>query len=152
MSEPFTFDSATPRFALPLLFAGQAQKEFFVNEALLRSDLLLHCVVEGEAQTPPSAPTPGQAWLVAAAPQSLFAGQAGAVAGWTGAGWRFIAPREGMQVFDRSARCFRLFFGVWRRIVSPAGPTGGSVVDTEARASVARLLEALVSAGIFAAS
>ncbi len=44
MSDPVQFEGATPRFALPLLFAGQAQKEFFVNEALLRADMVLHGV------------------------------------------------------------------------------------------------------------
>jgi hypothetical protein len=152
MSEPFSFDSTSPRFALPLLFAGQAQKEFFVNEALLRADLLLHCVVEGEAQTPPSAPNVGEAWLVADGPQGLFAGHAQAVAGWTGAGWRFIAAQEGMRVFDRSAQCFRLYLGSWRKAAIPASPSGGAVIDAEARAAIAELAEALTSVGVFAAS
>lgn len=38
MTEPVVFTSASPRFAIPLLFAGQAQKEVFVNEAHLRTE------------------------------------------------------------------------------------------------------------------
>lgn len=37
----------TARFALPMLVAGQSQKEWFHNEALLRADALLCATVEG---------------------------------------------------------------------------------------------------------
>ncbi len=62
MSDPIVFETATAKFELPLLFAGQAQKEFFVNEALSRADLLLHCAIEGETAAPPPAPQAGQVW------------------------------------------------------------------------------------------
>ncbi|MET0180032.1 MAG: DUF2793 domain-containing protein [Novosphingobium sp.] len=152
MSDPIQFESATPRFALPLLFVGQAQKEFFVNEALLRADLLLHCVIEGQAQTPPSAPVAGQAWLVGGNPSGAFAGQAGAIAGWTNDGWRFVPPRDGLRVFDRSEDCFRLYSGGWRLPASPAPATGGTVIDTEARAAIAAIVAKLAEAGLVAAA
>jgi hypothetical protein len=151
MSEPIQFESATPRFALPLLFAGQAQKEFFVNEAMLRADLLLHCVIEGETQTPPGEPAVGQAWLVGDPPAGAFAGHAHAIAGWTSNGWRFVPPREGLQVFDRSHQCFRLYAAGWRLPASPAAPTGGTTVDVQARAAIAELVMGLVAAGVLAA-
>ena len=152
MSDPVQFESATPRFALPLLFAGQAQKEFFVNEALLRADLLLQCVVEAEVQAPPTAPTAGQAWLVGDAPEGVFAGHTGAIAGWTNDGWRFVAPREGSRVFDRSRLCFRLYSGSWRSPSSPTPAVGGTVVDSEARGAIAAILEALAASGVIAAT
>ncbi|MET0251386.1 MAG: DUF2793 domain-containing protein [Novosphingobium sp.] len=152
MTEPFIFDTATPRFALPLLFAGQAQKEFFVNEAMLKSDLLLHCVIEGEVDAPPINPVPGQAWLVGSAPQGDFAGHDGEIAGRTEAGWRFVEPRDGLHVFDRASGSFRLYAGSWRRPAAPVMPTGGAVIDAEARGALASLLQKLIQAGVLATS
>ncbi|HUQ14377.1 MAG TPA: DUF2793 domain-containing protein [Novosphingobium sp.] len=152
MSDPIEFEGATPRFSLPLLFAGQAQKEFFVNEALLRADLVLHGAIEGETQTPPSAPAIGQAWLVGPAPTGVFAGRPGVIAGWTGDGWRFVEPRDGLRVFDRGAQAFRLYSGGWRFAATPAAPSGGATVDAEARATIVSILERLADAGVFAAS
>ena len=152
MSDPITFDSATPRLALPLLFAGQAQKEFTVNEALLRADLALHCTIEGELAVPPANPVAGQAWLVASAPTGAFAGHAAAVAGFTASGWRFIAARPGLRVYDRESACFRHYTVSWQRCVVPATPSGGATIDQEARVAIANLLAKLVSAGILATS
>lgn len=152
MSDPITFETATARFDLPLLFAGQAQKEFFVNEALSRADLLLHCAIEGETASPPPTPITGQVWLVAASPSGVFAGHAGSLAGWTADGWRFILPRDGLRVFDRGTDSFRFYSGGWIRPIAPTAPSGGATVDPEARASLALLIDKLVNAGIFAVS
>ena len=152
MSDPIPFEGSTARLALPMLFAGQAQKEFTVNEALLRADIALQCVVEGEAAAPPASPAAGQAWLVADAPSGDFAGHALAIAGWTADGWRFVTPREGFVVFDRTAQCFRKFSGTWERPVAPAGPSGGATIDAEARAAIVSLIEILVAAGVLAST
>jgi hypothetical protein len=37
----------TPRFGLPFILPGQAQKEHFHNEALLRVDAILSAAAEG---------------------------------------------------------------------------------------------------------
>lgn len=57
----------TPRFQLPFIMPGQAQKELHHNEALILIDLGLHAAVEGTRGDPPAVPEAGEAWLVAPA-------------------------------------------------------------------------------------
>ena len=161
----------TARWGLPLLEAGQAQKEMTVNEALARLDLLAQAgVVAVGVDMPPSAPTEGQAWIVGSAPTGVWAGQARAVAGWTAGGWRFVAPREGMSAWSAADGCAAAFVGgQWRvgrlvgtsvaiggvqvvgaRAAAVAAPAGGSVVDAEARVALAAVLGALRGHGLIA--
>ena len=152
MSDPLPFESATPRFALPMLFAGQAQKEFFVNEALLRADLLLHCAVEGRLASEPAAPSAGRAWLVGAPASGAFLGHEHEIAAWTEGGWRFFAPVDGLRVFDRSLGAFRVFItGAWDEPAPVAPPTGGATVDVEGRAALTRVIDKLVASGVLPA-
>lgn len=148
MSDPF--DSTSPRFALPLLFSGQAQKEVFVNEAHAMADMLLHCAIQGESSVPPSTPAQGDTWLVGASPSGAWAGQAGKLAGRQGGNWLFVPPRDGLRVLDLSTGQDRRYFGGWRAPDTPAAPSGGAVVDAEARGAIAGIVAALQQAGIFA--
>jgi hypothetical protein len=63
--------------------------------------------------------------------------------------WLFIAAREGLRVFDRSLRQERLFTTAWQNPNAPVEPTGGSVVDVEARAVLSELISALRLSGVF---
>ena len=152
MADPVVFDTATPRFALPLLFAAQAQKEFFVNEAASRTDALLHCAIEGTANAPPAAPQPGETWLIGTAPSGAWTGQAGRIASFQGGSWVFQAPRDGIQVLSRQTGQRFDYRGGWRKAVRPANPLGGTTIDAEVRATLVNLLETLATAGIFATS
>ena len=161
-------DATTPRLALPLLQAGQAQKEMAHNEALALLDLAVHgAVVAAGANRPPAAPQHGQCWIVGPAPEDAWAGKAHAVAGWTEGGWRFLVPREGMRLWAGPASGDALFSGgAWRlgeafgkvfvegvqvvgtQVANIAEPTGGMGVDGEARAVIVAVLEALRHHGL----
>jgi Protein of unknown function (DUF2793) len=152
MSDPIVFDTVTPRFKLPLLFAGQAQKEAFVNEAHALSDALLHCAIEGTAAAPPGTPVEGTVWLVGASPTGAWAGQAGNLACREAGNWLFIAPRDGMRLLDRSTGQEKHYFASWQAPAVPAVPSGGTTIDAEARTAIADLVAALRTAGVFPAS
>jgi hypothetical protein len=88
-------------------------------------------------------------WLVGTSPQGAWTGHAGHLAGWSDGGWRFILPRPGMHILDRSTAAFRLYDGQWRTFQKPALPQGGTVIDVQARSTIASLIAVLTAAGIF---
>jgi hypothetical protein len=146
----------TDRFALPLLAAGQAQKELFHNEALALIDALVQPAVESVgADVPPAAPVAGQCWIVGSAPTGAFAGSAGALACWTSGGWRFAAARPGMAVWSLAdaavARCDGTGWTVARRQPAIADPAAGTLVDTEARDAIRAIFATLRTRNIIAA-
>jgi hypothetical protein len=152
MTDPISFSSATPRYALPLLFAGQSQKEFYVNEAHALTDALLHAACEGETADPPATPADGQAWLVGSGATAEWSGEDGKLASRQAGNWLFTAPNDGMRLFDRSTGQMLLYRGGWQRPAAPAVPSGGAVIDAEARTAIGDLMTALVDAGIFSSS
>ena len=161
-------DLPTPRLALPLLQPGQAQKEMYHNEALARLDLAVQpAVVAAGANIPPEDPEPGDAWILGSAPSGGWSGHPPAVAGGTEAGWRFLAPREGMTAWVAESAGFALFSdGAWHvgeahgrlivegeQVVGPRAdpieePDGGSTVDAEARSAIVEILAALREHGL----
>lgn len=162
-------NETSDRWALPLLHAGQAQKEMMHNEALARIDMLLHGVAESaDLAVPPTAPVAGQCWIVAAGASGAWAGREEDVAGWTEGGWRFVAPRPGLrlEVADRG-HAMAYDGTAWRdsavrgdgfyvddqqivgaRLAAIAAPTGGTTVDVESRGAIAAILAALQAHGL----
>ncbi len=159
----------TDRYALPLLQAGQAQKEISHNEALGEIDTLLHLAVETLGLgVPPAAPVAGQAWIVASGATGAWSGRAGQIASYGSGSWRYAVPREGCIAWLRDAACFAVFTAAgWRSDGWPvaglrvgarlllqgvpaavAAPSGGTVVDIEARARLAELLAGLRGLGL----
>jgi hypothetical protein len=148
MSDPIQFDTASPRFALPLLWSGQAQKEFYVNEAHALTDALLHCAIEGEAAAPPATPVEGTNWLVSASPSGAWSGQAGKLACRQAGNWLFVTPRDGMRLLDRANGQEIRYFSGWQTPARPAAPSGGTTIDAEARSAIAAILATMEMAGI----
>jgi len=151
MPDPI-FDTRTPRFDLPLLFAGQAQKEGFVNEVTARIDALLHCAVEAELATPPATPAEGQSWLIAISPTGDWSGRPGQIASRQSGNWLFAVPQPGMRVFNRGTGQTAFYNGSWQTASRPVSPSGGATVDVEARDAIAALIGCLAAAGFVAAS
>lgn len=160
---------STPRFALPFILPGQAQKELFHNEALARIDLALHPAVEDSPLAePPAGPAEGQCWIVAAPGSGDWADHDGEVAMWTEGGWRFLAPAPGTIAWNKAAGLPLLWDGSqWRegalicsgivvngvqvigeRQPAVPSPSGGTIIDEEARAAIAALTAALMSHGL----
>lgn len=164
-------DERTARLALPLLHAGQAQKELDHNEGLALLELAaLPAVAAIGENVPPDAPSPIDRWIIGSSPVGEWAGHAHALAGWGPGGWRFIAPAVGMTVWRTNdgipARYDgagwitgevrgTAFFVNGIQVVSGqappvAGPSGGSTIDAEARTAVDGILAALRAHGLIA--
>lgn len=161
-------DETTARLFLPLLAAGQAQKEMTHNEALTILDLLVQAAAERmDAEIPPEDPAPGQLWILGNDPVGDWAGNAHAVAAWTEGGWRFCPAREGMALWLSDNEVLARFRdGGWVagrldgtvfvdgvRVVGPqqsaiADPSPGSVEDSQARAVISAILAVLRTHGL----
>jgi Protein of unknown function (DUF2793) len=127
--------SDTPRFAMPLLDAAQAQKHVTVNEALMRADLLSAARVEERGRAaPPIAPADGEMQIVGAAATGDWAGHEDELALYLNGGWVFVAPWGGCAVWVAAERT-RLTWdgGAW-----VPGQLGGSPGGA---ATLARVVE-----------
>lgn len=140
---------ATPRFALPYLFAGQTQKEAFVNEALARIDLLVNPALVEQRAEPPASVVTGSAYLVATGATGHWSGRAGNLASWTGDQWLFVEPVAGMTVRDLGTSKTLVYDGEWTCPDAPDAPAGGTTIDGECRTALADLIQALQNYGIF---
>lgn len=162
----------TDRYRLPLLQAGQAQKEVTHNEALATLDLLVHLAAQSRSVvTPPAAPAAGQCWIVPAGAVGAWAGSDGRIAAFGAGGWQMVDPRTGCLAWLVDEAIFVYHDGQgWRAdgwpaaglrvtgqqmLSAPAGAiaeaAGGPVVDAEARAVLAEILGALRALGLVAA-
>jgi hypothetical protein len=105
---------------------------------------------------------------VAASATGAWSGKTDQIAAWTSGGWRFVGPFEGLQLLDRSTQTISAYrSGSWElgivratalkiaglqvvgaRQSTIAAPSGGTLVDAQARASIASILSALQAHGL----
>ncbi len=149
MTKVAAFPSTTTQLALPLLFPGQAQKEFFLNEALSILDAMVPRTVLASLDAPPVNPEPGTCYRILAPAKDAWTGHDNAFAIMIGGDWQYVQPVAGMAVYDRAAQSLLQYDGEWRLAPEPTAPKGGNVVDSEARQALADLVEALRIFGLF---
>jgi hypothetical protein len=160
----------TTRYGFALLQAGQAQKEITHNDALARIDSLIHLAVESRHATT-AADVIGTSWIIAAGATGEWAGHDGEIAVCDESGWSFVAPLDGCIAFLRDEGLFVHYAaGQWHdawvvqslvvggltlsggaATVVP-DPSGGTVIDVEARAALSQLLTTLRTTGLVAAA
>ncbi|MFL6722254.1 MAG: DUF2793 domain-containing protein [Sphingomonas sp.] len=161
--------SGTARLTLPFLSAGQAQKEFFHNEALQTLDLVVGAAVEeGPRAAPPTSPVVGDCYIVGSSPTGDWTGRAQCLAGYTSGGWRFVSPIEGLSAYVKASAAWANYrSGAWEigtlrgstvviggqqvvggRRAAIGDPASGAVVDSQARTAIGQILAALRSHGL----
>lgn len=160
------------RYGLPFVQSGQAQKEVIHNAAIAPLDALLCLVVESRTLlVPPAVSSTGGAWIVGPGASGAWSGQSGKIAILDASGWSYVVPPGGALAFIRAEGviAFRLS-GVWQGDAWPAKglsvggrtmlaatpiahtpPAGGTVIDAEARAGLAAVVNALRAVGLIAA-
>jgi len=132
-------------------------------------DVLVAGAVEGlPLATPPASPAIGDCYIVAGSPTGAWAGQAQQIAAYTSAGWRFIAPRDGMSLYVASSGEAAVYHdGAWEvgplkgselvvdglKVVGSRGsainaPAGGATIDAEARTALGMVLTAMREHGL----
>jgi hypothetical protein len=164
--------SGTARLGLPFLSAGQAQKELFHNEALQTLDVIVAATVEEPPRSaPPASPAIGAAYIVGASATGAWTGKTQSLAAFTSGGWRFIPPAEGLCAYVKSTGVWATYrAGAWElgnlrgssvilggvqvvgaRASAIADPSGGTVVDSQARTVLGQILSALRLHGLIEA-
>ncbi len=158
------------RFALPFILPGQAQKEAYHNEALTLLDAALHAAVEEAPLADPAGRARGRADAGSSAPARPAPGRA-RTARWRLDGGRLAVRRAGSrhagleqgrqmlaalvgQRLERRRACppRRSSIGgqqvVGPRLPDVPSPSGGTIIDAEARAAIDALIATLKSHGL----
>lgn len=164
--------STSPDFGVPLVAAQQVQPEITHNEAVVMLTIVQKGVINATTATPPGSPTEGDAYIVATSPTGAWSGKAKCIAIYYNGSWKFwpgfdsngtqITPstrHEGMRVWDQTLNALQVFDGSsWSakyllaagQQTAVADATGGSTVDTEARAAINALLARCRTLGLIA--
>lgn len=115
--------TTTPRLALPLIEAAQAQKHVTHNEALARLDAEVQlAVADRDLAAPPASPVDGEQWLVAAGATGAWSGRSGTIAARRDGAWIFLAPAAGWLCWVSDEARLLVHDGtLWRDFADTAG-------------------------------
>ena len=113
-------------------------------------DALVGQSLVGALAAPPANPAQGACYRVAPGATGAWAGRDHQLAVAIGGDWHFAAPPPGALLFDQALGQFVHFDGVWQAASLASAPAGGAVVDAEARALLAQVIDALVKLGLVA--
>ena len=149
MAEALNFPSTTPNTGAPLLFSGQAQREFVLNQALSTIDALMAGAVEASLIAAPEIASDGQCFRISANATGEWQNKDDQIAIRIGGGWHYVEPQDGLEVYDKTAGQKLLYKSGWMTAAAPALPAGGGVIDTELRAVFGELIQALQNVGVF---
>lgn len=151
MSTFADFPATTPQLGLPLLFAGQSQKEFFINQSLAALDGLLQRSINGSLSTPPPSAEEGDCFRIAGPATDAWQGREGQLALRLGGDWHYVSPAQGSLIYDRAIGQYLHLGDEWHAASVPQAATGGIIIDAEARALLAQVIDALGKLGLVAA-
>lgn len=132
------------------MLSGQAQKEFYVNQALTVLDALAQQALVNSLPQPPSNASEGDCYRVTAPALGAWSEHADHIAIRIAGSWHFVAPAEGILMFDRAADRWLCFRSAWQNAPAITAPSGGAIIDVEARAALAQLVAGLRSLGLVA--
>ncbi|WP_348646357.1 DUF2793 domain-containing protein [Erythrobacter sp. F6033] len=113
---------------------------------------MLQLAVDASLSEPPTNAENGATFRITPEGTGEWMGQDNKIAIKIADSWNYFEPNEGMRVFDRTADRFLLFRSGWVEAIAPDIPSGGQIIDNQARAAIEDLIQALRNAGIFAAA
>ncbi|MEM1284681.1 MAG: DUF2793 domain-containing protein [Pseudomonadota bacterium] len=132
----------SPRLALPLIIASQAQKHLTHNEALVLLETLVQPVVQDMAAlTPPAAPEPADCVVVGGGATDGFAGEDGKIAAFIADAWHFFTPKAGWSVvLADNGQPFVFGSSGWSELPTPSEQQNLDQVGINATASATNRL------------
>lgn len=115
----------TPNLELEELTQNQTQPHVPINFSLRRIDALMHMEVQSleTLNAPPGSPAAGDVHVIESGSPlatGAWAGQDGNIAYYTGSGWEFIPPKNGMLAWlaDSPGQLYVRHNGAWSLLAS----------------------------------
>ena len=119
-------------------------RRLFLNHLAETANVSASARAAGVALTAPALTDSdiGKCWLVGSGATGLWTNKSGQIAIWIGGDWRYLVAHDGMRLWNRSNGRDSIYTGgVWRSGPIIANPSGGAVVDIEARATLGAMLQ-----------